>query len=355
MPRTCMVAGIAVLLLPIHTQAQDRIPGLSFSHRDWELACDNTRTCRAAGYQGDEDEHPVSVLLTRAAGPGQAVTGEIMIGNYDNAELLGNLPAVFELTMRIDDRAVGRIAVSRNSLVAKLSARQVEALLAALSRSSHIEWVAGGTRWHLSDQGAAAVLLKMDDFQGRVGTPGALIRKGTLGENVVLPPLPVPVVIAARPAAPRPTDTRFLAENLQALRQALAATIRDDDCVELQQGANSNVELSINRLTDTKMLVSTQCWLAAYNFGYGYWVVDDTPPYHPVLVTTSGSDYGDGIISASQKGRGLGDCWSSEDWTWDGGRFVHTRSASSGMCKLLAPGGAWSLPTIVTDVRHPPR
>ncbi len=25
--------------------------GLAFTHHDWELACDNTRTCRAAGYQ----------------------------------------------------------------------------------------------------------------------------------------------------------------------------------------------------------------------------------------------------------------------------------------------------------------
>ncbi|MDU7869659.1 MAG: hypothetical protein E7J78_21350, partial [Pantoea sp.] len=24
--------------------------GFSFAHKDWELACDNTGTCRAAGY-----------------------------------------------------------------------------------------------------------------------------------------------------------------------------------------------------------------------------------------------------------------------------------------------------------------
>jgi hypothetical protein len=25
------------------------LPSTTFSHKDWELACDNTRTCRAAG------------------------------------------------------------------------------------------------------------------------------------------------------------------------------------------------------------------------------------------------------------------------------------------------------------------
>ena len=28
--------------------------GVSFSHKDWELACDNTLTCRAAGYSAEE-------------------------------------------------------------------------------------------------------------------------------------------------------------------------------------------------------------------------------------------------------------------------------------------------------------
>lgn len=29
--------------------------GLYFRHQDWELACDNTGVCRAAGYQADDD------------------------------------------------------------------------------------------------------------------------------------------------------------------------------------------------------------------------------------------------------------------------------------------------------------
>jgi hypothetical protein len=36
----------------------------------------------------------------------------------------------------------------------------------------------------------------MDEFQGRIGTPGALVRKGTRPEATVLPPLPAPEITA---------------------------------------------------------------------------------------------------------------------------------------------------------------
>jgi hypothetical protein len=343
-------------MLPLCAQAAD-LTGMNFAHHNWELACDNTRTCRAAGYQSNDNEMPVSVLLTRKAGPGEPVTGELKIGDYDN-DILDQLPPVFELSMRIDGQTFGQVAVDKNTMLAKLSAKQVTALLAALPHNSNIEWVADENRWHLSDKGAAAVLLKMDEFQGRLGTQGALIKKGSLSEDAVLPPLPMPVVIAAPLAKPLPSDNQLAIDNSKALREALLANIKGDehdDCSDLEENGAAEAELSVTRLTNNKMLASARCWAGAYNAGYGYWVINDAPPYNPVLVTTSGSEYSEGVISAAHKGRGLGDCWSTDDWTWDGKQFVHTGESSTGMCKLLAPGGAWSLPTIVTDVRQAPR
>jgi hypothetical protein len=163
------------------------------------------------------------------------------------------------------------------------------------------------------------------------------------------------VVIAAPLAKPLPSDIQLRTKRSRALREALRTSTKDEDCPDLLDSKTSEAELSITRLTDTKLLVSTRCWSGAYNIGYGYWVVNDTPPYRPVLVTPSGSEFGDSRITASHRGRGLGDCWSSETWTWDGKQFIHTESSSTGMCKLLAPGGAWSLPTFTTDVRHSSR
>jgi hypothetical protein len=355
MSRTSVFVCVAMAALPLCAQAADRLSGLMFSHEDWELVCDNTRTCRAAGYQSDQDGGmTLSVLFARKAGPSEPVTGELMIGSYDNDELLNQLPSTIRLSMRINGRGLGQVAVRQDGLVAKLSAKDVAALLAALTRKSNIEWVAGEHRWRLSDKGAAAVLLKMDEFQGRIGTRGALVRKGPQGEEAVLPPLPVPVVIAGPLAKPRPGDNQLATGKSKALHQAFLATLKDDDCPSLLEDEADARELSFARLTDSKLLVSTLCWRGAYNSGDGYWVINDKPPYHPILVTTSGSDYSDGSISASHKGRGLGDCWSSDSWTWDGEQFVHTQSSSTGMCKLVASGGAWSLPVIVMEVRHPP-
>ncbi len=64
MPHPTLLLTLA--MLPTVLWAQENTPaGVNFTHHDWELACDNTRTCRAAGYQSDDDQLPVSVLLTR--------------------------------------------------------------------------------------------------------------------------------------------------------------------------------------------------------------------------------------------------------------------------------------------------
>lgn len=331
-------------------------PGLRFGHGNWELACDNTRTCRAAGYHSEDagdDENdgageprPVSVLLTREAGPHTPVKGELQIGNPGEAEETDRLPPKLDLTMRINGQPHGKVMISHGKWTVDLAPQQTQALLAALSRDSRIEWSDGKYTWRLSDKGGAAVLLKMDEFQGRIGTPGALVRKGRRDENSVPPPVPAPVVVAVVP------DDKIIQlpkAGLESLRAALKTS--SDECEGLEEAGDLENEITVRRLSGGKLLASTLCWRGAYNQGDGYWVINARPPYAPELVTTSASGYSQGVIDASQKGRGIGDCWAFEDWTWDGRRFVHTREGDSGECNGIAPGGAWSLPTLVTTVR----
>lgn len=333
-------------LVPLSSVAEESSISVRFSHHDWELVCDNTRTCRAAGYQKDDNDAPVSVLLTRKAGAGEAVTGQVMLGQYDNPI---STRSVF---LRIDDREVGEAVLDAESGVAALSPAQVAALLQALPGSSRILFEAGDSvrRWSLSDRGAAAVLLKMDDIQGRIGTTGALIRRGEQSEANVLPPLPPPTVHAASIAAPRDDDTARADD--PDLRSAIVASLGDDDNCEILQTGSQREPLTVIRLSDDALLVSTLCWRGAYNEGYGYWVVAAEPPYRPRLVTAGGTSYDDGEISASQRSRGLGDCWWSASWIWDGEAFVQASEATTGMCRMVALGGAWQLPTLVTDVRR---
>lgn len=340
---------LILALLPATLWAQETTPaGVGFTHHDWVLACDNTRTCRAAGYQSDDDQRPVSVLFTRKAGPQQPVTGQLKLSSFFDDSELAQLPAEFRLAMSIDGRELGEVQVRGEERLGELSASQMAALLAALLGTSDIRWSYQGLEWHLSDSGAAAVLLKMDDAQGRVGTPGALVRKGNRSENEVLPPLPAPVVSAAPLAPPRPDDPQRFAAQQDAIRKALLETTSAGECTELSEAEDGSRVLEFTRLTASKLLVSATCWTAAYNMGVGYWVINDAPPYQPLLVTDSGTDQDNGTIVSGQKGRGLGDCLDLNSWTWDGERFVHVGATSTGQCKGFA-GGAWELPEVVVQ------
>lgn len=323
-------AGLTLLLATAPAWAGGE--GLAFAHKDWELACDNTGTCRAAGYQADGDRPAVSVLLTRAAGPGTAVKGQLQLGTFDADPLPARVP------VSVNGRALGNVAL--NDGTGDLSEPQVAAMLAALAGKARIVFGSGDSRWAISDQGAAAVLLKMDEAQGRLGTQGALMRKGPAAEDKVPPAVPAPVVRVAVPLTAGSGDA--------ALGARIAPQLKAADC---DKGAAGEVE--VWRLDATRVLVSRGCWRAAYNSGSGFWVANDKPPYQPKLVTTRGTDYdGEGTISASHKGRGLGDCVASDEWVWDGREFVHTAAMAGGMCRMVAAGGAWELPLRVTDVRR---
>jgi hypothetical protein len=320
------------------------LPSISFSHKDWELACDNTRTCRAAGYHQEDGGPNATILLTRVAGPNQPVTVQLQLAEHDDD------PAPDRLAMTVDGKALGDARIDAKSSIANLSPTQVQALLAALLKDGSIAWSAKGTTWTISAAGANAVLLKMDEFQGRLDTPGALVRKGSRPEASVLPPLPPPEITAATVIHDKAPFTLTTAQTRD-LMAALRKTVKDGSCELVDKKSDAAAPLDVHRLTKDKLLVSHPCWIAAYNTGDGYWVVDAQPPYSAVLVTTSATDYDDGIISSMQKGRGIGDCIGTATWTWDGKSFAQTSAATTGMCREISAGGAWDLPTLVTRVR----
>lgn len=340
---------IPLFLLLSSAAVADEVKGIYFEHEDWEVACDNTRTCRAAGYQSDDDEKtlPVSVLFTREAGPNTPVTGQVRVGEDDSAAS-GYTPS--EVVLRIDGEDLGKVSLGNKDAVGKLDEAQVHALLAALRHTSHIEFVSGKRVYRLSGAGASAVLLKMDDFQGRVATPGALVRKGSEAESAVLPPVPAPQITVPKLDPPQPGDKALAADKSGALHRALQRNLRQalkgkedsEDCDEF----NGKSELTVSRLSGGKLLVSAECWTAAYNDGSGYWVIADHAPFHPVLVTTQATSDEKGIITSTQKGRGVADCLGFDAWYWTGSLFVHGVSGTTGQCKGFT-GGTWDLPTLV--------
>lgn len=181
------------------------LEGMTFSHNDWELTCDNTGTCRAAGYQEDDQDSLVSVLLTRSAGDNTEVTAEIFIPEEHE---LPAAPLTKVVEFHIDQTPHGTIKLKRG--LGKLTPPQTRALLAALSQVGNIRFTSGKNTWKLSDTGASAVLRKMDDFQQRVGKPSALIAKATTeskDSSPTLQPVTAPVIKALIPQQHPPLST----------------------------------------------------------------------------------------------------------------------------------------------------
>ncbi|MGE5986888.1 DUF1176 domain-containing protein [Klebsiella michiganensis] len=332
------VLALAVLSLPALAKT-----GVSFSHKDWEVVCDNTLTCRAAGYSAEEGSGG-SVLLTREAGAGTAVSGELMLAEVTDSDVLPG-----KLTLWINGQPAGDVKPAKESW--PLSEKQARAIVNAIKGSGKVEFTGGEAPFELSGEGAYAVLLKMDDVQGRIGTPGALTKKGDRPESSVRAAIPAPVIHRVMPE--KAQERALTALELAVLKPKLLATLNKDDwCDRLQPEEGEEAEtISLTPLDNAHSLISALCWRAAYNEGYGYWVVDGKLEGNPTLITVSGSEYGDGEIFMSQKGRGLGDCWGTASWLWDGTTFRKSREATTGMCRYLRLGGTWDLPTWVTEVK----
>jgi hypothetical protein len=326
--------------------AADKLPQVSFHYKDWEIVCDNTRTCRAAGYTAEDATHRASVLLTRRAGPNQPFTGEVQFADDDD----GDESASGSYQMSVAGQPLGKMLFDPKTGIATLTSGQTKALVAALLKNSPVAWRAGKASWTLSNMGVNAVFLKMDEFQGRLGTVGALVRKGSKSEAMVLPALPRPVVTAVVPAKSLPT-VKLTSAQQSGLFAELRKTTSVDDCENLGPNARQKPSLITHPLTKDSVVIQMTCWMAAYNSGDGIWIANRRSPFAPRLVTSMASNYGDGEIFSSQKGRGIGDCMGSDTWMWNGQDFIHTASATTGMCREIAAGGTWDLPTIVTEVR----
>ena len=332
--------------LPLAASAFDD-NGSYFEHKNWEIACDNTGTCRAAGYQAGEEDQAISLLLVRDAGADAAITGEITVidpnGDDKNRQALSG-------HLYLDDKNLGNVTLSDDEagLKGRLSPAQSEAVSKAVVGSGKITFRTDKTTWTLSNEGANAVLLKMDDYQGRVGTPTALIKRGKDQKTIPTPAAKPVIHAAALPDTP-PRVLKAGDGEYSALRRLLAEKA-GDDCDRMSEGEN---EITLYPLDSSHTLAETACWLAAYNSANYYAIL--SPDLKTIAATVDiedGYDYSDGTIESGGRGRGLGDCFSLARHTWDGKRFITTYSAGSGQCKGF-PGGAWELPTRVTTVQKP--
>ena len=331
-------------LLPVAAMATS-IKGIG-NYQDWDLVCDNTGTCRMAGYQ-DESSDPVSILFTRAAGENAAVEGKFTILQFGEADR--DVQVGQDIEIWLNGKSLGKVKHISDDAPDKLTEEQTKALLSGLKKESEIRLTYGKTTLKVSDKGAAAAMLKMDEFQQRLNTPSALIRQGQ-EKHAVLAPKVEPKIDAVSVKNRKTTELKLGEKQydnvLALLRKA------HDGCVDEDLESQ---DITIYPLTHNKVLAEALCFEGAYQGTNYYAVLDDKlSKVEQVLAeqyNEAGYDEKQGyaFVRGSYKGRALGDCLAGQDAVWNGKIFIRTSEWTTGSCKGL-PGGTWQLPIFVSNV-----
>ena len=337
---------ILLSLLPLTAMAAPSLKGFEKTYQDWDLICDNLGTCRMAGYQ-EEGDDPVSILFTRAAGENAAVEGKFTILPFGEADR--DVQVGQDIEIWLNGKSLGTVKHISDENPDKLTEAQTKALLSGLKKESEIRLTYGKTTLKVSDKGAAAAMLKMDEFQQRLNTPSALIRQGQ-EKHAVLAPQPAPKIEVVSVNNRKTTELKRGEKQydnvLALLRKANSC---DDEDITSQ-------DITLYPLTQNKVLAEALCVRGAYQSTNYYAVLDDKlSKVEQVLEDQYNFAYYDEklnalIVEGSYKSSGLAESWYGYEAAWNGKTFITTAEHTSGSSKGFI-GGAWGgLPTFVSEL-----
>ncbi|MET0868435.1 MAG: DUF1176 domain-containing protein [Pseudorhodoplanes sp.] len=318
--------------------------------RDWYAACDNLRNCSAYGFDAELLGRGMSYLrLERGGAPDAPVKVTITVDvpkgatftlRFDDASLPG-LPAEPQTGEEYDGSDDGRRITIPGSDALLESLRKAKKIVITLGNPPDGALKNDEKVSTISMSGAAAALLWIDDQQKRVDTVTALVRRGPKPASAVPPQPRAPVIVAARPApgakAPKPTGD-LLAKARKICEGDTRAKLEDAD-----------------PLAPGLFLYSYSCpdMSGAYNFNSVYFIVPAGQPQAaravsflwPVkigdtvqdsskeLATNASFDPKTVTLHIWNKGRGLGDCGTNEDWVFDGKSFRLAELRMMSECK----------------------
>jgi hypothetical protein len=308
------------------------------SVKDWAAVCDNLDACAAFGFSAEGLETDAFIRIQREAGPAAAPVVTVV---YDTAE---TEPAqTWRLTLDGHPIAgVGplRATGSENGARASLSGPAAGALIAALRNGQALTLNQGGKALiDISLAGSAAVLLWVDDQQGRVDTVTALIRRGPKPASVVPGRAAAPLIPVAPPAAqsglPQHTPKRLIAD------------VVDCDLTGVAEPADI-----VARLAPGVVLWGPQCQMGAYNELNIFYVGDEKAQRLRRITFPEPAGAGQAsddtvfnpnfdpktqTLASFSKGRGIGDCGEIADWVWDGEAFALLSEQVMPVCRGVAP------------------
>ena len=333
--------GAGLLALAVGAAKADPIQSYD-TYKSWLVACDNTLSCVAKGFDGDKDVR-AEITLARAAGTDGELTLRLASEaafTIDQVAVDGKAVTLLHKDWKSEAGDVGS-TFSTNRLSA------VRSLLAQIKDGSELSLGPGGA---IPLNGLAASLLRMDERQGRLGGTTALLRRGRLPASLV-PDAPNDATIPDRPlsAVLNPGEAEQLASTV---RSTQASLLTEEGC----QDDRLAIEPDVYALSDAQALVTLACVMGAYQgSSIGFLVSRLHGSVErlqlPVPYQTNGSERvsGDfltessfepetGRLSVSARGRGLADCGMSATWSWDGDEFNLSELALQQSCGGTEPG-----------------
>jgi hypothetical protein len=281
--------------------------------KDWVVGCDNGLLCQASAMMPESD---VSVTLTVRRGPEGDAAPDVWLRSVDTdpADVSADGKKLgLHLSKNDDEAFVVAPADAMRLLDAVRSAKSVE----ALDKD-------GKSIGDVLVDGASAALLYMDDQQHRLGTTGALVRRGDKPNSTVPPPPELPIRYSVKGSA----------KAAPVLSPAFVTKVRKDG--ECPDETDPNL-VSTDRLDATHSFASVTllCQSGAYNFiSDNYVIADGKAPTAAKFDDDKRHTEGDldhynlywdaktRRLDAGFKGRGIGDCGGRQHYVWDGTQFV---------------------------------
>lgn len=315
-----------MLLVALAAAAVQPQPGTLKTFGDWTVGCDNVRHCQAVALVPPAEDRARYLLLVihRDAGP----DGRPTLSFSTEAALPAN-----GTTLRVDGKPVARFGG-----MGPLPFNAALASALGQGRRATLTDARGRIIASASLTGLAATFLHMDDQQRRLGTAGALIRRGSRPDVGVPTAPPLPRIVRP-PISARPPRT---------ITSAAAARLIGPDAASCEYATGPVAPKAVRLDVRTSMvLVPHPCGNGAYNYFTSVYLLDERARVRPATfdrgvgmsetadnqLTNGDWDAKERLLNDDPKARGLGDCGGTASFAWDGTRFRLTHEAMMGECR----------------------
>lgn len=329
-----LTAPLVSLLAAASLGAATPNPGKVVLYKDWTVGCDNQLGCEAISLMR-EDAEKSDLQMTLSRGGGKDGALKLAIWGFEKG------PRQYRLL--VNGKLINSGAIEQEADSIEVTGADALKVAKALTwgHSLKLQDGAGKQLGELSLAGTTAALRYIDTAQGRAGSKGALVATGSKAATARMPK---PIVIPAQ----RIGATADVPD-----AASLVALSEGSPCAAERFGPTEDAAYSLGKAGGSaKALVLLNCGSGAYNFASGAYVgtrdakgkwaflpasfdyIDlftDTGKI-PLLIN-SDWDPASQTLGAYSKGRGLGDCGSSEQYVWDGAMFRLTNATSMTECR----------------------